>query len=309
LAAIGAHTDVDVLERLQSAYSSLSPQLRRGARYLLDQPDDAALRSMRRVAAAADVQPATLVRLAKRLGCSGYDELRDAFRDRLRGAGSAYGVRARRIQSRTGGQRRSGGLAALATEMIQADRENLAASLDLIGADKLAAAAECLAGARKLYVAGSRSLYPAAFYVHYACRMFRSDTVLLDGRGGTFADDLRGIGKRDAMLVFSLSPYTRGVVQATRYGAARDAQVVVVTDSTVSPVATLGEHVLVVASRGPALFRSVVPPVAVAQILVALMLAQGGARALAAVGESEEQLEQFAAYWPDDEPVTVEDPG
>ncbi|MHA1566242.1 MAG: MurR/RpiR family transcriptional regulator [Alphaproteobacteria bacterium] len=301
---MGGDKDEDVLTRLRSAYSGLSPQLRRGARYLLDQPDDAALRSMRRVAAAAGVQPATMVRLAKRLGCSGYDELRDAFRDRLRGAGPAYGDRARRIQSRTSGQRRSGGLAALAAEMIHADQENLEASLALNGAEKLAAAAACLAGARRLYLVGSRSLYPAAFYVHYACRMFRADAVLLDGRGGTFADDLRGIGGRDAMLVFSLSPYTRGVVQATSYGAAHDAQVVVVTDSTVSPVATLGQHVLIVASRGPALFRSIVPSMAVAQTLAALMLAQGGARALAAVAEAEEQLALFSAYWPEEKPLS-----
>ncbi len=302
--AMDSDKDDGVLTRLRSAYGDLSPQLRRGARYLLDQPEDAALRSMRRVAAAADVQPATMVRLAKRLGCSGYGELRDGFRDRLRGGGPAYGDRARRIQSRTGGPRRVGGLAALAAEMIHADQENLESSLTLIGADKLAAAAGCLAGARRLYVAGSRSLYPAAFYVHYACRMFRADTVLLDGRGGTFADDLRGVGSRDAMLVFSLSPYTRGVVQATSYGAAHGAQVVAVTDSTVSPVATLAQHALVVASRGPALFRSIVPAVAVAQTLAALMLAQGGARALAAVAEAEEQLAQFSAYWPDEKPIS-----
>ncbi len=301
----GGEIDVDVLTRLHGAYGGLSPQLRLGARYLLEQPDDAALRSMRQVAAAAGVQPATMVRLAKRLGCSGYDQLRDAFRDRLRGAGPAYGVRARRIQSRTSGQRRGDGLEALAAEMIHADQENLMASLASIGADRLAAAAECLSGGRRLYVAGLRSLYPAAFYVHYACRMFRSGTILLDGPGGTFADDLRGIDSRDAMLVFSLSPYTRGVVQATSYGAAREAQVVVVTDSTVSPVAALAKHTLVVASRGPALFRSVVPAVAVAQILVALLLAQGGTRALAAVAESEEQLERFSAYWPDEEPVST----
>ena len=121
LVAMDRDQEDDVLTRLRSAYNGLSPQLRRGARYLLDQPDDAALLSMRRVAATAEVQPATLVRLAKRLGCSGYDELRDAFRDRLRGAGSAYGDRARRIQSRTSGQRRGRGLAALAAEMVHAD--------------------------------------------------------------------------------------------------------------------------------------------------------------------------------------------
>ena len=49
---------------------------------------------------------------------------------------------------------------------------------------------------------------------------------------------------------------------------------------------------------GPALFKSIVPVIAVAQALVSQMLAQGGQSALDAVARSEYQLDRFESYWP-----------
>ncbi|MDG2269590.1 MAG: SIS domain-containing protein, partial [Alphaproteobacteria bacterium] len=138
--------------------------------------------------------------------------------------------------------------------------------------------AKALAGARRIYLVGQRSLFPAAFYVHYACSMFRDDLILLDGSGGTFADGLRGISEEDAILVFSFEPYSRGTIDAARYAADHGATMVAVTDS-------------------PAMFRSVVPAMTISQVLVAQILAQGGQEALSRVTESEDQLESFGTYW------------
>lgn len=286
------------LTRLREIFDSLSPQLQRGATYILERPDEVAFTSMRQLAQRAEVQPATMVRLAQKLGLDGYESLREPFRDELRRQPSGYGRRARQLQERTG--RRSGGraLSHLAGEMIASDRENLALTMQAIGADELAATSTLLANSRRLYIMGLRSLYPAAFYTHYACSMFRENTYLVDGPGGTFADGLRGISERDAILVFSLEPYTSRVIEAATYAVEQGAAVVAITDSLVSPLAALTPHLLLVGTDGPALFKSVVPATAVAQALVAQMLAQGGQVALAAVAESERQLDRFDSYWP-----------
>lgn len=286
-----------ILADLQQVYPNLSPQLRRAAHYLIERPDEIAFTSMRQLAERADVQPATMVRLAQAIGFDGYETMREPFRDALRLQPSGFGQRARNLLARTG--RRSGGraLSQLANEMVAADRENIALSLEAIGADELADAARVLAGARRIYLIGQRSLFPAAFYVHYACSMFRDNLVLLDGNGGTFADGLRGVSDQDAMLVFSFDPYTRGTIEAAEYGANHGATVIAVTDSLVSPLAALTRHLLLVGTDTPALFRSVVPAMTIAQVLVAQILAQGGQEALSRVTESERQLESFGAYW------------
>src|SRR5258705_11835550 len=61
------------------AFDILPPQLQTAARYMLDRPDDVALLSMREQARRAGVPPATMTRLAKRLGLKGYDEVRALY--------------------------------------------------------------------------------------------------------------------------------------------------------------------------------------------------------------------------------------
>ncbi len=296
-----------ILADLQDVYPRLSPQLRQAAHYLIDRPDEIAFTSMRQIADRADVQPATMVRLAQAIGFDGYEAMREPFRDALRRQPAGFGQRARNLLARTSRRRRGRALAQLANEMVAADRDNLAASLEAIGSDELADAANALAEARRIYVVGQRSLFPAAFYVHYACSMFREDMILMDGNGGTFADTLRGVTDEDAMLVFSFDPYSRGAVEAAEFAAGRGATIVAVTDSLVSPLASLTKHMLLVGTDTPALFKSVVPVLSIAQVLVAQILAQGGQSALTSVAESEHQLEAFGAYWTEADRVVPQD--
>lgn len=285
-----------VKKRLEEAFPGLSPQLRQAARYVLDRPDDVAFNSMRQLAARAGVHPSTLVRLAQALDYAGFVEFREPFRDRLRGGPGGYVDRARHLQARG----RENAAAALIDDMLAADLANLEHTFRDVGVDGLRRAARALAEARRVYVVGLRSCYPIAFFFHYAWRMFEGKTVLLDGRGGTFADDLRGLGPRDAMLAVSFLPYTREVVQAVTYAGDRGATIVALTDSAVSPLAVRADEPLVVSAASPSFFHSILPGLAVVQALVALILARGGDDALAALAESERQLDSFAAYW--DEP-------
>ena len=63
----------EVLDHLTRSHPNLSPQLRKAAAYMLENPSDVATLSMRKVAAAAAVPPPTLPRLAQALGFETYD--------------------------------------------------------------------------------------------------------------------------------------------------------------------------------------------------------------------------------------------
>src|ERR1044072_5632193 len=84
------------------AFDLLPPQLQTAARYMLDRPDDVAPLSMREQARRAGVPPAvpllasrgraagaggppaTMTRLAKRLGLDGYDSVRELYAGAVR---------------------------------------------------------------------------------------------------------------------------------------------------------------------------------------------------------------------------------
>ena len=79
-----ARTHTELVEQLKHGYERLSPQFQVAAKFLLDQPDEIAVSSMRSVAAQAKVQSATLVRLAQHLGFAGWPELKALFVEWLR---------------------------------------------------------------------------------------------------------------------------------------------------------------------------------------------------------------------------------
>src|SRR4051794_25052681 len=70
--------------KIIDAFETMPAQLQTAARYILDRPSDVALLSMREQARRAGVQPATMTRLAKRLGLEGYDMVRDLYAQAIR---------------------------------------------------------------------------------------------------------------------------------------------------------------------------------------------------------------------------------
>ncbi len=127
--------------------------------------------------------------------------------------------------------------------------------------------------------------------------MFRNNAVLLDGRGGTFADDQRAFAADDGIFAVSLEPYAHETVRAVDYARDHGGTTVVVTDSPVSPLAKNADHVLIVGGESPSFFHSIAAAVAAAEALVVLMVAQGGRAALYTIEESGRQLGIFDAYW------------
>jgi DNA-binding MurR/RpiR family transcriptional regulator len=286
-----------LVQRVADIFSGLSPELRRAARFVLDRPDDVALTSMRGLARDAGVQPATMVRLARAAGFSGYEEFREPFRHRLRDRQVDYVSRARTIQSRGEGS----GVPRLLAEVQAATDANVRATFAASDATAFNSAAAALAGSRRVFVAGLRSCFPIAFSFHYGYRMFRDDVRLLDGHGGTFSDGLRGIGSGDALFAVSIDPYTAETVHAVAHAKQRGATVVALTDALVSPLAIDAEHVLLVRCDGPPFFGSLAAAHAVVEALIVVLVANAGGEALQAMERSQRQLEIFRAYARDDQ--------
>lgn len=287
--------NVDTIAHLlQQAWPNLSPQLQQAARYILAHPEEVALSSMRRVAAQADVQPSTMVRLSRAIGFGGFDEMRKPYCDWLRGGEGAYEARAKALRTRDGGR-----IAGVIGEMVVSDTQALAESC--CGADKrserLEAAAKQLWNARRIYVLGLRSCFSLAHYFHYTCSMVHDDCRLVDGAGATYRDGLQGMTDQDALLVFSFRPYAQDTVDLTAEARALGAAVVAVTDPGASPVGAGDEISLPVDTSSANFFQSLTAAQAVAQHLLAALVLVSGDQGLAAIKASEARLKASAAYW------------
>ncbi len=286
------YTYPDIIRRLVDSFSELTPQLQTAARYLVEHPEDVGLNSMRTMAREAGVQPATISRLSKALGLSGYDQLREPFRQRLRNPGPGYATGVRAVQRRGADDTQ-----ALFEDVRARDLANIQRTL---GDDKypiLMAAVETLRSSRRVYVLGLRGAYSAAFLFHYAYQLFRDNSQLLNASAGIFADQLRGIGADDSMLVISFPPYTQLTIDAVGYAAEAGAKIIAITDSDVSPAALAAAHTIVTSHDSPSFYQSFTGALAVSQALITLLVSKTGVDALKIVKEAEQQLSRISAYW------------
>lgn len=278
---------------IEDAYPDLPPKLQRAARFAIDNPKAMALNSMRSNATHTGLPSSAMHRLARTLGFEGYEAMRSVYRDWLAQDSGLFAKRATALQKRSRADKSDN----LVRDIVQAETGNLAQITDAVTLQALKQARDVLSGARLIHVAGLRSLFPAAFYFNYACNMFMHNTSLLSGVGGTFSDDLRHAGPKDALVIFSYEPYARDAVAAARYARAQGVQIVAITDSAVSPIANQAAAVIVAPNATPAFFPSILPALAVAQTLVALLIAHGKQASLKEIERSESQLRDFAVYF------------
>ena len=276
------------------AFNALSPRLKTAARYVLDRPDDVALLSMREQARHAGVPPATMTRLAQRLGLEGYEQVRALYAGAVRsGALGFAGKAGAQVEAQ-----KLRGERALAAEMAKSLAQQISRLAEPASLERLAAAAERLHRARRIYCLGLRACHAAAWHFHYMLSLLGDKTVMLDDAGGTGLDAVRGAGEQDVLLAASVEPYASAAIEAARYGARQGVPVVAITDSEVSPLAQIATVTILVATESPSFFHTVTPLLAVAETLAALIAGRSGQKALDALVRTETQLAAFGVHLP-----------
>src|SRR6185369_3506186 len=181
------------------AFDGLPRQLQTAARYILDRPDDVALLSMREQARHAGVPPATMTRLAQRLGLDGYDAVRGLYADAVRKKTAGF---ARKADVQVAKQKARGD-EALAADMLAAVGRQVAMLAEPAPRAQIVAAAHRLADAERVFCLGLRACYPVAWHLHYVMSMLGDRAILLDAPGSVGSDAVRDAKRGDCLLAVS----------------------------------------------------------------------------------------------------------
>lgn len=289
-----------VWKRIEQRYGGFPPQLRRAARFVREHPQDVALQSLRTVAGRAGVSPTSMSRLLQSLEFESWDAFQAEHRDWLTaGRQGVFSGRADRLIS---GARVPGAEDELLDAVAEAERANVGAALAPEHRPALRKAADLLVAAPAITILGIRSCFPVAFSLHYTLSLFAPHARLMMAAGGSLLDDLHHLSEGDALVVVSVTPYSREIVEAARLARAAGVSVVGITDRPLSPVARLAEVALIAGNDSPAHIASPIGPLAVAQALALLVLSRSGETALEALRRREATLEATAAYIPEETP-------
>ena len=262
-------TQLTILQdEIRRRYDTLSKRLKQVARYILDNSNSVAFDTVASIAQQADVPPSTLIRFANAFGFSGFNEMKQMFKQHLMEETANYTERARLFRQTTTDDATPPETPTEILNMFTMVNTQALQQLAMqTSSDDLERAVALLGEAENIYVIGLRRSFSVASYLTYALRHLDRKAFLIDGLGGMFTEQLSLVGPKDVVVAVSFSPYAREVVELVELGAQRKARQIAITDSQVSPLAAFSDVCFVVREAQVDGFRSQVASLCLAQTL------------------------------------------
>ncbi|MGM0536988.1 MAG: MurR/RpiR family transcriptional regulator [Pseudomonadota bacterium] len=280
-----------VNQQLAEVYPELSPQLKLAAGYVLEHPVEIAFQSIRKSAAAAEVTPSTLMRLAKRLEFESYEQFREVFQSAVQAGPVELSGRASQLRS----------LASQTDDQVFLDVGD--AAFDNIGrlftADnqkKVREAAKLLLGAGKVAVVGFRDTFACAYHFAYVGRIAMPDIHLIRGQEGGLLTELAPFGEGDVVVAFGFEPYCAETMRALEVTRTNGVNAIVVTDTMRSPLVPGASITFPVANATPHFFPSILSAITLIEVLLAECVAFGPDDLVDNVARFESRMREMGAY-------------
>ena len=258
-----------VLERLAGELSDLTPEARKAATYVLENPRDVGVSTVREIAEAANVKPNTVVRMARQVGFEGYEDFRAPFREALKNGQADFPDRARWLQD----IRKTGDLGRLYADMVQDALRNIEETFAGISADQLNAAATAIWSSRNVFTLGVGVNNSNARNFTYLASTGMVQFHAIPRPGSTAIDDLAWADKQDVLIAITCKPYRAEVVEAVRIAKEQGMTVIALSDSPASPIIIDADHGFVVSAETPQFFPSSVSTIALLETLLSFVIA------------------------------------
>jgi len=288
----GTNVSHRVLERLTEEWDALTPEAQKAARYVLENPNDVGVSTVREIAEAANVKPNTFVRMARQVGFEGYEDFRAPFREAIRKGAVSFPDRARWLQD----IRKSDDLGGLYADMVEGAIRNLEETFAGIDAEALKAAAEAIWASRQVFTLGVGVNNANARNFTYLASTGMVQFHAIPRPGSTPTDDLAWAESRDVLIAMSMRPYRSEVVAAIEVAREQGITIIGLSDSPASPIIRAADHGFVVAVDTPQFFPSSVSTIALLETLLSFVIAVASEEIVERVEKFHDRRHQLGIY-------------
>ena len=257
----GSTASRHILQRIKGRMSEFSKGQKLIARYILDNYDKAAFMTASRLGKTVHVSESTVVRFASELGYDGYPSMQKALQEMIRNKLTS-------VQRMEVAGDRMGGRDVLQT-VLHADTDMIRVTLDEIDRDAFQGAVDALMGAKRIYILGVRSSSAlASFLGFYFNLLFENVTLVHTNSVSEIFEQVLRVGPGDVLFGISFPRYSKRTLSAMKYARDRGARVIALTDSQLSPLARVADHVLLARSDMASFVDSLVAPLSVINALI-----------------------------------------
>ncbi|MBE6647538.1 MAG: MurR/RpiR family transcriptional regulator [Ruminococcaceae bacterium] len=279
----------DILKLIDENLSSFSKGQRQIATYISKHYDKAAYMTAAKLGAEVGVSESTVVRFVMELGFEGYPEFRRALLALIRSKLTA--VQRIEVTNNLIGD------ADVLQKVLESDIEKIKKTLEGINKKAFDDAVRAIVDAKTVYIMGMRGSSYLAGLLNYSFRMISDNVRLIQTTSGseTF-EQMMSLGETDVFIAISFPRYSKSIIKGVEYAKSRGADVIAITDSENSPIATNADQVLVAQSDMASFADSYVAPMSVINALIVAVSRECGDRFTERLHRLESVWDEYNVY-------------
>lgn len=251
----------DILSIIQANISSFSKGQKLIANFILTNYDKAAFMTASKLGKTVNVSESTVVRFSAELGYDGYPSMQKALQEMIRNKLTSI-QRIEVSNDRIGNQD-------ILSMVMQSDIEKIRMTLEETDRVSFDESVEAIVSARRIYILGVRSSSAIAGFLGFYFNLIFDNVVLVNTTSASeiFEQILR-VGEGDVVIGVSFPRYSRRTVKAMEFARNRNATVIAITDSKVSPLWETATYTLLAKSDMASFVDSLVAPLSLVNALI-----------------------------------------
>lgn len=252
---------IDISQRIKNIYMSLSKGQKKIAAAILNEYDKAAYMTASRLGKMVGVSESTVVRFANELGFEGYSEFQHAVQELVRTKLT--------LNQRIDITKQNIGKGSVIEKVMESDINKIKYTLENIDTNTFYKAVEAIIRAKNIYITGARSTEPLAQLLKYNLSLIFDNVRFINPTStAEVFEQMLSIGENDILIAFSFPRYSTKIVHAVEFAKDSGADVLVFTDSKISPLAEHATYLLTAQSDMASYMDSLIAPMSIINAIV-----------------------------------------
>lgn len=256
----------DLIHRINTNMLQLSKGQKLIANYVLNHYEKAVYLTAARLGAIVGVSESTVVRFANEIGYDGYPKFQEALEELVKNKLTAM----QRLEATTDRI----DMQHLLKGVLQADEEQIRYTIEQIDEAAFNEAIDKILKAKTIYILGVRSSAGIASFLSFYFNIIFDNVKLVSTNSlSEMFEVIHRIDKDDVIIGISFPRYSRRVLKALEFAKSKEASVIGITDSYISPIASYSDYPLIGRSQMISFVDSLVAPLSIINaIIVAVSL-------------------------------------
>ena len=251
----------DISQRIRGAYHTFSKGQKKIANAILNDYDKAAYMTAARLGKYVGVSESTVVRFANELGFEGYAKFQHAVQELVRTRLTPN----QRIEI----TKQRMGKGDVIEKVMESDIAKIRFTLENLNKDAFYSSVNSILSALNIYVMGVRSSEPIARLLYHNLSLIFDNVKLVQPSSvAEVFEQMLSISEKDVLIAFSFPRYSSKMVSAVKFARQKGAEVVVFTDSVISPLAEHATHLLTAQSDMASFMDTLVAPISIINAII-----------------------------------------